>query len=293
MRVLASSLGKSLAEASSSTPRFAAEPASAVRGALAALLVFGSTVSPVVNPQPALALDAAAVGTCVVTQCTAPLAKCITDGSCLANLVCIQTCNNRPDEGDCQITCGDKFSSPAVDQFTKCAVTAKDCVPQRADDGSWPVPTGDALVKEFNPKTFTGPWYISAGLNKAFDIFDCQLHKFEFDSAAAPKAIKARGEAQETLPGKLVGDLQWRIKDNINHTGVRVAMQLVAVGHGWQQAAQECVHRARQPRGAMCAGAVGWRRLLPRAVLGERAARVGGGRGCAALVRGGHAVLVE
>lgn len=213
MRVLASSLGKSLAEASSSTPRFAAEPASAVRGALAALLVFGSTVSPVVNPQPALALDAAAVGTCVVTQCTAPLARCITDGSCLANLICIQTCNNRPDEGDCQITCGDKFSSPAVDQFTKCAVTAKDCVPQRADDGSWPVPTGDALVKEFNPKTFTGPWYISAGLNKAFDIFDCQLHKFEFDSAAAPKAIKARGEAQETLPGKLVGDLQWRIKD--------------------------------------------------------------------------------
>ena len=36
-----------------------------------------------------------------------------------------------------------------------------------------------------------GPWYISAGLNKAFDTFDCQLHKFE-----AP------------TPTKLVGNLQ-------------------------------------------------------------------------------------
>lgn len=177
------------------------DPASAIRGAVAALLVLGSTMSPMAKPPPALALDAAAVGTCVVTQCTPELAGCITDGSCLANLLCIQTCNNKPDEADCQIACGDKFSSAKVDSFTKCAVTNKKCVPQRQDDGSWPVPKEEALVKSFNTADFTGPWYISAGLNKAFDTFDCQLHKFE-----------------SPAPGKLVGNLQWRIKDPVAGT---------------------------------------------------------------------------
>ena len=186
---------------SSSNVPVMGDPASAIRGAVAALLVLGSTMSPMAKPPPALALDAAAVGTCVVTQCTPELAGCITDGSCLANLLCIQTCNNKPDEADCQIACGDKFSSAKVDSFTKCAVTNKKCVPQRQDDGSWPVPKEEALVKSFNTADFTGPWYISAGLNKAFDTFDCQLHKFE-----------------SPAPGKLVGNLQWRIKDPVAGT---------------------------------------------------------------------------
>jgi violaxanthin de-epoxidase len=69
-------------------------------------------------------------------------------------------------------------------------------VPQRQDDGSWPVPNETTLVETFSPEKFTGDWYITAGLNKAFDTFDCQLHKF-----SSPK------------PQKLVGDLQWRIKN--------------------------------------------------------------------------------
>ena len=184
--------------ASSSSAASFAGATTAARGALAALLVFGSSITTTPSAQ---ALDAAAVGTCVVSKCTAPLARCIVDGSCLANLACIQTCNNRPDEGDCQITCGDKFSSPAVDQFTKCAVTDTGCVPQRKDDGSWPVPKDEVLVQKFSPETFQGPWYISAGLNKAFDTFDCQLHRFE-----------------SPAPNKLVGNLQWRIKDPVAGT---------------------------------------------------------------------------
>merc|ERR1719310_2583590 len=69
------------------------------------------------------------------------------------------------------------------------------------DDGSWPVPAADALVQEFTTEALEGPWYISAGLNKAFDTFDCQLHKFEVPA-----------------PGKLVGNLQWRIKDPVAGT---------------------------------------------------------------------------
>merc|ERR1719316_470621 len=58
-----------------------------------------------------------------------------------------------------------------------------------------------ALAKGFKPSVLEGDWYISAGLNPAFDIFDCQLHRFETPS-----------------PTKLVGNLQWRIRDPIAGT---------------------------------------------------------------------------
>ena len=173
-------------------------PADALRGAVAALLVFGSSV---MTPAPASALDGAAIGACLFANCPAPLARCVTDPTCAANLLCIQTCTGKADEGDCQVKCGDEFSNNVVADFTKCAVSDKACVPQRADDGSWPVPMDSALVKSFNVDDFTGPWYISAGLNKAFDTFDCQLHKFEAPTSS-----------------KLVGNLQWRIKDPIAGT---------------------------------------------------------------------------
>lgn len=31
------------------------------------------------------------------------LAKCIADPACAANIACLQTCNNRPDETECQV----------------------------------------------------------------------------------------------------------------------------------------------------------------------------------------------
>jgi len=181
----------------------------AARGALAALLVAGSTFSPLVTA-PALATDSAAIGLCLFKNCPGPLARCVTDGSCLANLLCIQTCTGKPDESECQIKCGDEFTDSVVESFTKCAVSAKQCVPQRQDDGSWPVPKTEALVSSFNPEEFDGTWYISAGLNKAFDVFDCQRH--EFTSPAS---------------NKLVGNLQWRIKDPVAGTNfvTRYAVQ--------------------------------------------------------------------
>lgn len=55
-------------------------------------------------------------------------------------------------------------------------------------------PKPDALVPEFDTSQFTGEWYISAGLNRIFDTFDCQLHNFE---APAPQQV--------------TGNLTWRI----------------------------------------------------------------------------------
>ena len=56
----------------------------------------------------------------------------------------------RPDEAECQIKCGDEFSNEVVGDFTKCAVTDKKCVPQRGDDGTWPVPKDETLVQKFS-----------------------------------------------------------------------------------------------------------------------------------------------
>lgn len=43
------------------------------------------------------------------------------------------------------------------------------------DDGSYPYPPEEALVKQFSMDEFKGKWYISAGLNPLFDVFDCQV----------------------------------------------------------------------------------------------------------------------
>ena len=145
---------------------------------------------------PSFALDAATVGKCVLTECQLPLAKCVGNPKCLANLVCLQTCNGRPDETACQIRCGDLFENEIVGEFNACAVSQKKCVPQRPDDGSFPVPPDDALVKNFDVSTFDGKWYISAGLNPIFDAFDCQVHFF-----TSPK------------PGTVYGKLNWRIDE--------------------------------------------------------------------------------
>ncbi|KAJ8430574.1 hypothetical protein Cgig2_019146 [Carnegiea gigantea] len=122
------------------------------------------------------------------------LAQCIANPSCAANIACLQTCNNRADETECQIKCGDLFENSIVDQFNECAVSRKKCVPRKSDVGEFPVPDPSVLVKKFNLADFNGKWYISSGLNPTFDTFDCQLHEFRVED------------------GKLIGNLTWRIK---------------------------------------------------------------------------------
>ncbi|KAB5529532.1 hypothetical protein DKX38_019613 [Salix brachista] len=141
------------------------------------------------------------------------LAKCIANPSCAANVACLQTCNNRPDETECQassvhflnmlkdtiaericIKCGDLFENSVVDEFNECAVSRKKCVPRKSDVGEFPVPDPAVLVENFNMADFSGKWFITSGLNPTFDAFDCQLHEFHTES------------------NKLVGNLSWRIK---------------------------------------------------------------------------------
>lgn len=152
-------------------------------------MLYLSPVSPAIA-----ATDVAKVGTCLLSSCQGALAKCIGDAECLKDLVCLNTCSGRPDETECQIRCGDLYADQAVDAFNACAVSQKKCVPQRVDEGVFPVPPDCSLVQAFDVSQFQGRWYITAGLNPLFDTFDCQVHFF-----ASPK------------PGTLAAKINWRI----------------------------------------------------------------------------------
>lgn len=145
---------------------------------------------------PAQAADFVETGKCLFANCPGALAACLTDKTCAENLLCLQSCNGRPDESECQIRCGDVYASPAVEKFTKCAVSDKKCVKQRVEKGeTFPVPKDSSLVSDFNLKDFQGQWAITAGLNNLFDVFDCQVHQFRIEDS-----------------GMLHGDIDWRIK---------------------------------------------------------------------------------
>ncbi|XVF06510.1 hypothetical protein REPUB_Repub06bG0054500 [Reevesia pubescens] len=153
------------------------------------------------------AVDSLKTCTCLLKECRIELAKCIANPSCAANVACLQTCNDRPDETECQIKCGDLFENSVVDEFNECAVSRKKCVPQKSDVGEFPVPNPNVLVENFNIADFTGKWFITSGLNPTFDTFDCQLHEFNTEN------------------GKLLGNLSWRIRTPDGGFFTRSAMQ--------------------------------------------------------------------
>ncbi|XP_020599069.1 violaxanthin de-epoxidase, chloroplastic-like [Phalaenopsis equestris] len=144
--------------------------------------------------QPAGAVDSLKTCVCLLRECRGELVRCISNPACAANIACLQTCNDRPDETECQIKCGDLFENNVVDEFNECAVSRKKCVPMKGDVGEFPVPSPSALVRNFNMSDFNGKWYITRGLNPTFDTFDCQLHEFHVES------------------GKLIGNISWRVR---------------------------------------------------------------------------------
>lgn len=144
----------------------------------------------------AYAADTVAVGKCLIKSCKKELAQCILNPKCLANVVCLNLCNGRKDEPECQIKCGDQFENDVVGTFNSCAVSQKKCVPQKQNEGLYPPPSPQSLVKQFDTSIMNGRWYISAGLNKAFDTFDCQVHFFNSPS-----------------PGLFFAKLNWRVTE--------------------------------------------------------------------------------
>jgi len=46
------------------------------------------------------------VGKCVLGNCQKALAGCLADPTCVENLICLQSCNGKDNETECQIKCG-------------------------------------------------------------------------------------------------------------------------------------------------------------------------------------------
>lgn len=118
----------------------------------------------------------------MLQSCQKELGACLLNPKCFANVICLNTCNDRKDEAECQIKCGDMFENEVVGKFNTCAVSQKRCVPQKQDENEWPLPAAESMVKKFDTEIWNGRngrWYISAGLNKVFDTFDCQVHFFD------------------------------------------------------------------------------------------------------------------
>lgn len=163
---------------------------------IASLGIIGGTLGSPMMIHPAQAADTVKVGKCLLNSCGKELAECVTNPMCLANVICLNTCNDRKDEAECQIKCGDTFENDVVGKFNTCAVSQKKCVPQKQDEGEYPIPAEESQVKKFDTTMWNGKWYISAGLNKIFDIFDCQVHFFT-----------------SPYPGKFYAKLFWRINE--------------------------------------------------------------------------------
>ena len=60
-----------------------------------------------------MAADVAKVGKCLLGNCQVVLAKCLADGECVENLICLQLCNGRADETACQVISPAPLKSPA------------------------------------------------------------------------------------------------------------------------------------------------------------------------------------
>jgi violaxanthin de-epoxidase len=173
-----------------------------------AVFALGLGLATMTSPLPAMASDPNAIVSCLFQKCQLPLAKCIANPKCLANVACIQTCNGKEDEIGCQIKCGDLFENEVIGDFNKCVVSDMNCVAKKPDNGAYPVPATEKLVKNFDTKLWNGKWFISAGQNKLFDIFPCQVHFFT-----------------ETAPGTFFGKLNWRVEEPDGEYFTRDAIQ--------------------------------------------------------------------
>jgi violaxanthin de-epoxidase len=185
------------------------DPLQRVGNALkSSVLALGISMAALTSPAPVMAADSGAIVSCLFSKCQLPLAKCIANPKCLANVICINTCNGRDDEIGCQIKCGDLFDNEVVGEFNKCVVSDMGCVPQKPDEGLYPELSKDKLVSNFDTKLWNGRWYISAGQNALFDIFPCQVHFFT-----------------ETAPGTFYGKLNWRVEEPDGEYFTRDALQ--------------------------------------------------------------------
>ena len=127
---------------------------------IVSLSIISSSVLSPLSISPAQAADTVAVGKCLIKNCQKELAQCILNPKCLANVICLNTCNGKADEPACQIKCGDLFENDVVGTFNSCAVSQKKCVPQKQNEGEYPLPAKvSKLLSYYNRKVTQLSYY--------------------------------------------------------------------------------------------------------------------------------------
>jgi VDE lipocalin domain len=143
------------------------------------------------------AADAASGMMCVTSNCGSILQECVKDSTCLRGLGCFVACAANPDasaamgEGACQVRCVDLYECDTLNAFTKCTLTDNGCYPALAADPHYPpLPRQWAEAVDVHQlrQLLNGRWYVSAGLNPAFDHFACQVHDFTATATRTPDA---------------------------------------------------------------------------------------------------------
>jgi VDE lipocalin domain len=141
--------------------------------------------------------DAASGMVCVASKCGSVLQECVKDSTCLRGLGCFVACAANPTsatsggpvgEGACQVRCVDLYECDKLNAFTKCTLTENSCYPALAADPRYPpLPRqlADTVDATRLRRLLNGRWYVSAGLNPAFDQFACQVHDFAAVAATA------------------------------------------------------------------------------------------------------------
>jgi violaxanthin de-epoxidase len=119
-----------------------------VRDGAVAFAATAAVALSLAGPAAAIGPDPRAIetGKCLLSQCQKELAGCLADEKCDESLVCLQGCFGKPDEADCQVKCGDLYASKAIQTFNTCAVSQANCVKQKQDDGSYPVPPVESMA---------------------------------------------------------------------------------------------------------------------------------------------------
>jgi violaxanthin de-epoxidase len=130
---------------------------------------------------------------CVANSCSTELKECLADPTCTKGLTCFVRCvvNSKQEhagEGVCQQRCMDLYENTLLKRFTECSITENKCYPALPADIRYPAFDSSNRLALWQPDLIESPsklqqllrgrWYISAGLNPAFDCFQCQAHDF-------------------------------------------------------------------------------------------------------------------
>ncbi|CAB9503922.1 Violaxanthin de-epoxidase, chloroplastic [Seminavis robusta] len=114
---------------------------------------------------------------CFVNKCGDQTKELFSNPRGIKGVTCLGRCKG---EQSCATRCFAEFGSDTLNNWLSCTIEDNDCVkvPKDVDNSAENVGYSTA-VRNFDPKTLTGKWWKTDGLNPNYDLFDCQTNVFK------------------------------------------------------------------------------------------------------------------